>query len=74
MKHTTERTGDNGFQRVGGHSLRHRYAQRRLIDENMSPRVVTQVGGWSSVQTITPCLDAPSEGVVNDDFSGVKRT
>jgi hypothetical protein len=38
----------------------------------MSPRVVMQVGGWSSFQAIEPYLNSPTEAVVNDEFAGVE--
>lgn len=64
-----ELTGDDDFRHVSSHDLRRRYAQRLLVDENMNPRVVMQVGGWSSFQAIEPYLNAPSEDVVDDAFA-----
>jgi integrase len=49
-----EATGDDDFHHVSSHGLRRRYAQRLLVDESMNPRVVMQVGGWSSFQAIEP--------------------
>lgn len=65
-------TGDDDFQHVSSHDLRRRYAQRLLVDENMNPRVVMQVGGWSSFQAIEPYLNAPTESVVNEEFASVE--
>jgi hypothetical protein len=45
--------------------------QRLLVDENMNPRVVMQVGGWSSFQAIEPYLNAPTEDVVDEAFASV---
>jgi integrase len=67
-----ELTGDDDFHHVSSHDLRRRYAQRLLVDENMNPRVVMQVGGWSSFQAIEPYLNSPTEAVVDDEFSGVE--
>ena len=61
-------TGEEDFHHVSSHDLRRRFAQRLLVDENMNPRVVMQVGGWSSFQAIEPYLDAPTPEVVNDAF------
>jgi len=76
VKRTAERaadeTGDDDFLQVSSHDLRRRYAQRLLVDENMNPRVVMQVGGWGSFQAIEPYLNAPTPEVVNDAFDGVE--
>jgi integrase len=66
-----EMTGDEDFRHVWSHDLRRRFAQRLLVDENMNPRVVMQVGGWFSFQAIEPYLNAPSEEVVDEEFSAV---
>jgi len=67
-----EQTGDEDFEHVSSHDLRRRFAQRLLVDENMNPRVVMQVGGWSSFQAIEPYLNAPTEEVVDDAFAEVE--
>jgi integrase len=41
-------TADEDLRHVSSHDLRRRFAQRLLVDENMNPRVVMQVGGWDS--------------------------
>ncbi|MFC7059933.1 site-specific integrase [Halovenus salina] len=75
VKRTAERaaaeTGVEDFRKVSTHDLRRRFAQRLLVDEAMNPRVVMQVGGWSSFQAIEPYLNAPSEDIVDDAFSEV---
>jgi integrase len=67
-----ELTGEDDFRHVSSHDLRRRYAQRLLVDENMNPRVVMQVGGWSSFQAIKPYLNSPTEAVVDDEFADVE--
>jgi integrase len=75
VKRTAERAADEtdveDFRKVSTHDLRRRFAQRLLVDEAMNPRVVMQVGGWSSFQAIEPYLNAPSEDVVDDAFTEV---
>jgi len=66
-----EETGDEDFHHVSSHDLRRRFAQRLLVDENMNPRVVMQVGGWDSFQAIEPYLNAPTVDVVDDEFATV---
>jgi integrase len=72
VKRTAERaadeTGDEDFHHVSSHDLRRRFAQRLLVDEQVNPRVVMQVGGWDSFQAIEPYLNAPTPDVVNDAF------
>jgi len=76
VKRTAERaaeeTGAEDFRKVSSHDLRRRFAQRLLVDEAMNPRVVMQVGGWSSFQAIEPYLNAPSEDVVDEAFASVE--
>lgn len=71
VKRTAERaaeeTGDD-FRYVCSYDLRRRFAQRLLVDRQMNPRVVMQVGGWDSFQAIEPYLNAPTSAVVNDAF------
>lgn len=72
VKRTAERaadeTGDDDFRYVSSHDLRRRFAQRLLVDRQMNPRVVMQVGGWDSFQAIEPYLNAPTPSVVNEAF------
>lgn len=64
-----EETGDDDYQYVSSHDLRRRFAQRLLVDNQMNPRVVMQVGGWDSFQAIEPYLNAPTPDVVNEAFT-----
>ena len=66
-------TGDDDFRHISSHDLRRRFAQRLLVDENMNPRVVMQVGGWDSFQAIEPYLNAPTPEVVDEAFSELDR-
>jgi len=72
VKRTAERaadeTGDEDYRYVSSHDLRRRFAQRLLVDRQMNPRVVMQIGGWDSFQAIEPYLNAPTPEVVNEAF------
>jgi len=72
VKRTAERaadaTGGEDFLHVSSHDLRRRFAQRLLVDKQVNPRVVMQVGGWDSFQAIEPYLNAPTPEVVNEAF------
>jgi len=63
-----EQTGEADFRKVSSHDLRRRFAQRLLVDENMNPRVVMQVGGWDSFAAIEPYLNSPSPTIVDEAF------
>lgn len=67
-KRAADETGGDDFRYVSSHDLRPRFARRLLVDRQMNPRVVMQVCGWVSFQAIEPDLNAPTPGVVNDDF------
>lgn len=71
-RRAAKQTGDADFEYVSSHDLRRRYAQRLLVDENVNPRVVMQVGGWNSFQAIEPYLNAPTPAVVNEAFENVE--
>jgi len=64
-----EATGDDDFRKVSTHDLHRRFAQRLLVYQQMTPRVV--VGRWDSFAAIEPYLNAPSEDVINDAFAEV---
>lgn len=72
VKRTAERaadeTGNDDYRHVSSHDLRRRFAQRLLVDRQVNPRVVMQVGGWDSFAAIEPYLNAPTPEVVNDAF------
>ena len=63
-----DESSDDDFRYVSSHDLRRRYAQRLLVDENMNPRVVMQVGGWDSFAAVEPYLNAPTPDVVDEAF------
>jgi integrase len=67
-KRAAEASGDDDFLYVSSHDLRRRFSQRLLVDRQMNPRVVMQVGGWDSFQAIEPYLNAPTPEVVNNAF------
>jgi len=67
-KAAADQTDDDDFLEVSSHDLRRRFAQRLLVEKEINPRVVMQVGGWDSFQAIEPYLNAPTPDVVNDAF------
>ena len=67
-KRAADETGDDDYRYVSSHDLRRRFAQRLLVDEQVNPRVVMQIGGWDSFAAIEPYLNAPTPAVVNEAF------
>lgn len=66
-----EETGDSDYTRVSSHDLRRCWAQYLLVEKNISPRIVMDLGGWSSYDAIEPYLAAPTEDNIIDSMSGV---
>lgn len=64
-------TGDSDYQRVSSHDLRRCWANHLLVEENVSPRIVMALGGWSSYDAIEPYLAAPTENNINQSMSQV---
>jgi integrase len=67
-----EETGDDDYYRkVSTHDLRRCWANHLLVDENVSPRIVMALGGWSSYDAIEPYLSAPTEENIIESMSQV---
>lgn len=67
-----EATGDTDYRRVSSHDLRRCWANHLLVGENVSPRIVMALGGWSSYDAIEPYLAAPTESNINESMSAVE--
>jgi len=65
-------TGDSDYRRISSHDLRRCWANHLLVEENVSPRIVMALGGWSSYDAIEPYLAAPTEGNINNAMSAVE--
>lgn len=66
-----EETGDRDYLRVSTHDLRRCWANHLLVEENVSPRIVMALGGWSSYDAIEPYLAAPTEDNIIQSMSQV---
>jgi integrase len=66
-----EVTGDPDYERVSTHDLRRCWANQLLVEENVSPRIVMALGGWSSYDAIEPYLAAPTEDNIIASMSSV---
>lgn len=67
-----EETGDTDYRRVSSHDLRRCWANHLLVEENISPRIVMALGGWSSYDAIEPYLAAPTEDNIINSMSAVE--
>jgi integrase len=67
-----EATGDRDYRKVSTHDLRRCWANHLLVEENVSPRIVMALGGWSSYDAIEPYLAAPTEDNINRSMSSVE--
>ncbi|WP_135829723.1 bacterio-opsin activator domain-containing protein [Halorussus halobius] len=67
VRAVTDRTDDLGD--VTCRDLRKHFAHRHLVEEGVDPRVVQAVGGWASLESLAPYLDAPSRATVVDAFA-----
>ena len=66
-----EATDDTDYHRVSTHDLRRCWANHLLVEENVSPRIVMALGGWSSYDAIEPYLAAPTEDNIIGSMSEV---
>jgi len=64
-------TADSDYRRVSSHDLRRCWANHLLVEENVSPRIVMALGGWSTYDAIEPYLAAPTEDNINQSMSAV---
>jgi integrase len=71
-KAVAKKTGDPDWKKLSSHDLRRHYAQTLLVRERVNPRVVMDVGGWSSFSAIEPYLNAPTPEVINEEFEKAK--
>jgi len=68
----SEETGDADYRKVSTHDLRRCWANHLLVEENLSPRIVMALGGWSSYDAIEPYLAAPTEENITRSMSDVE--
>ncbi len=66
-----EEMNDSDYNRVSSHDLRRAWANHLLVEENVSPRIVMALGGWSSYDAIEPYLAAPTESNIIESMRRV---
>jgi integrase len=67
-----DETGNDDYRRVSTHDLRRCWANHLLVEENVSPRIMMALGGWSSYDAIEPYLAAPTEATIIESMSAVE--
>ncbi|ELZ96448.1 bacterio-opsin activator-like protein [Haloferax mucosum ATCC BAA-1512] len=63
-----EKTGNPDWSRLSSHDLRRYYAQTLLVRQDINPHVVMTVGGWSSLDALTPYLTRPTDEQIRDEM------
>jgi integrase len=63
---------DDDWQHVSSHDLRRTWANYHLVEEEVSARVMMDIGGWSSYNAIEPYLHRPSSGKIGEEMNGIQ--
>jgi Phage integrase family. len=61
------------WQHVSSHDLRRSWATHHLVNEDVSVRVMMEIGGWSSYNSIEPYLAKPTPTKIGDELSALQR-
>ncbi|TSD08562.1 site-specific integrase [Haloglomus irregulare] len=65
-------TDDNErWQHVSSHDLRRSWASHHLVEEDVSVRVMMDIGGWSDYQSIEPYLSKPTPAKIGEELNGL---
>jgi Phage integrase family. len=56
---------------VSSHDLRRSWATHHLVEEDVSVRVMMEVGGWSSYNSIEPYLAKPTPAKIGDELNAL---
>ncbi|WP_312912326.1 site-specific integrase [Natronosalvus caseinilyticus] len=62
----SERWGD-----VSSHDLRRSWATYHLVEQEVSPRVMMEIGGWDSYNAIEPYLAKPTPSKIGDELNSI---
>ena len=66
-----ESTGEERWNDVSSHDLRRSWANHHLVEEEVNPRVMMSIGGWSSYNAIEPYLTKPSSSKIGSEMNGL---
>ncbi|MDY6775645.1 MAG: site-specific integrase [Halobacteria archaeon] len=57
------------WSHVSSHDLRRSWATHHLVEKDVSVRVMMEIGGWSSYQSIEPYLAKPTPSTIGEELS-----
>jgi len=57
------------WQHVSSHDLRRSWATYHLVEKDVSVRVMMEIGGWSSYNSIEPYLAKPTPSKIGEEFN-----
>lgn len=63
-----DETANSDWGRLSSHDLRRYFAQTLLVRQNVNPHIVMSVGGWDSLDALTPYLSKPTEKQIRDEM------
>lgn len=59
------------WQYVSSHDLRRSWATYHLVEKEVSPRVMMEIGGWDSYNAIEPYLAKPTPSKIGDELNSI---
>lgn len=68
-----ESTENERWLSVSSHDLRRSWATHHLVEEDISVRVMMEIGGWNSYQAIEPYLAKPTSETIGEELAQVSR-
>lgn len=63
-----ERTGNERWLEVSSHDLRRSWATHCLVEQDIPVRIMMEVGGWSSYESIEPYLTKPTPEKIGSEM------
>ena len=60
---------DQRWSDVSSHDLRRSWANHHLVEEDVSVRVMMNIGGWSSYNAIEPYLSKPTPSKIGEEMN-----
>jgi integrase len=63
-----KKTGNSDWERLSSHDLRRYFAQTLLVRKDTNPHVVMSIGGWSSLDALTPYLTRPTDEQIREEM------
>jgi integrase len=61
-------TGNKRWNHVSSHDLRRSWATHHLVEKGVAVRVMMEIGGWSSYESIEPYLTKPTPSKIGSEM------